>query len=240
MTDYARMERQLVSALRVDRRPVAIAFRDAPPPGVTKFEGVEPSGCSFWRLAAAGAAFYTEPSDHYNCAIGSYTHGITLPPDREQELGQTLTLMSEIGYIRMEEVPGVPRVPSPPAAVVYAPLAETPIEPDVILVAGAPSALMVLHEAALRAGTTLQPLLGRPTCMAIPATLAGGMASSLGCIGNRVYTAIADEEFYTVMSAKDAPAIAAQLETVTSANATLLDYHRARRAALANNEIARA
>jgi uncharacterized protein (DUF169 family) len=240
MPDYARLERQLVSALHIERRPIAIAFRDAPPPGVAKFTGTEPSGCSFWRIAADGAVFYTEPSDHYNCPVGSYTHGLPLPPEREQELGDMLTLMSDIGYIRMEEVPGIPRVPAPPAAIVYAPLGDTPVDPDVILLAGVPATMMLLHEAAIRAGTAVQPLLGRPTCMAIPATLSGGMATSLGCVGNRVYTGVADDAFYSVMSAKDAVAIVAQLETVKSANATLMDYHRARRAALSTADIARA
>jgi uncharacterized protein (DUF169 family) len=240
MADYARLERQLVSSLQVDRRPIGIAFCDRPPAGVTKFTGAEPSSCSFWRLAADGATFYTEPADHYNCPIGSYTHGIPLPPDREQELGQTLTLMSDIGYIRMEEVAHVPRVPSPPAAIVYAPLGEMPVDADVILLAGAPATMMLLHEAALRAGSAMQPLLARPTCMAIPATLSGGLTSSLGCVGNRVYTGIADTAFYSVISAKDAPAIVAQLETVKRANATLMDYHHARRTALNSTEIARA
>jgi uncharacterized protein (DUF169 family) len=232
MTDYAQLERQLTTALSLTRRPVAVAFRDSAPPATARLHGTQPSGCSFWRLAADGAAFYTVPKDHHNCPIGSYTHGIPLPPEREQELPQTLSLMSELGYIRMEEVPGVPRVPTPPGVVIYAPLAETPVDPDVVLVAGTPAALMLLHEAALRAQTSIQPLLGRPTCMAIPATLGGGVASSLGCIGNRVYTGVGDDAFYTVVSAKDLPVIAGQLATVASANAALADYHRQRRATL--------
>jgi uncharacterized protein (DUF169 family) len=235
MADYAQLARLLTSVLQLDRAPVAIAFRTAPPDGVAKFTGVQPSGCSFWRLAADGATFYTVGSDHYNCPVGSYTHNVPLPPDREQELGQTLTLMSDLGYIRMEEVPGVPRLASTPGAVVYAPLAQTPIDPDVVLMAGSPASLMLLHEAALRAGSAIQPLLGRPTCMAIPATMAGGAASSLGCIGNRVYTGIEDQAFYTVVSMKDLPAIAAQLETVQAANAALRDYHTERRATLATS-----
>jgi len=110
MTDYARLERTLVDTLHLTRRPVAIAFRDAPPEGVTKFEGSQPSGCSFWRLAAEGRAFYTVQSDHYNCPVGSYTHNIPLPAARQHELTATLGLMSEIGYLRMEEVPGIPRL----------------------------------------------------------------------------------------------------------------------------------
>ncbi len=70
--------------------------------------GAQPSGCSFWRLAADGRTFFTAPEDHYNCPIGSYTHDIPLPPGREHELGETLKLMGDIGYIRMEEVPRFP------------------------------------------------------------------------------------------------------------------------------------
>ena len=138
------------------------------------------------------------PSDHYNCPVGSYTHNIPLPPEREAELTGTLGLMVDIGYIKMEEVPGVPRLPKTPAVTVYAPLSQTPVAPDVVLVAGTPAKLMLLHEAATRAAKKVLPLLGRPTCMAIPAALSGGVASSLGCIGNRVYTGIADDQFYTV------------------------------------------
>src|SRR5207247_2374483 len=62
-TDYAALEQQLVTHLGITRRPVAVAFRATPPAGVEKFSGVEPSGCSFWRLAGAGRTFYTAPTD---------------------------------------------------------------------------------------------------------------------------------------------------------------------------------
>ena len=78
------------------------------------------------------------PSDHYNCPVGSYTHNIPLPPGREQELPQVLSLMAEIGYIRMEEVPEVPRLPKTPAVAIYAALGDTPVDPDVVLLAGKP------------------------------------------------------------------------------------------------------
>ena len=126
MADYRSIERQLSETLELDRRPVAVTFLKAPPAGVEKFEGTMPSGCSFWRLAGDGRTFYTVPGDHYNCPIGSYTHNIALPPERAQELEQTLSLMGTLGYVKMEEVPGIPRLPEPPGAVVYAPLGDTP------------------------------------------------------------------------------------------------------------------
>jgi uncharacterized protein (DUF169 family) len=233
MSDYAQIERRLTDVLQLSRRPVAIAFRETPPDGVLQLSGSQPSGCSFWRLAAAGEAFYTVPSDHYNCPVGSYTHNIPLPPEREAELTGTLGLMAKVGYIKMEEIPGISRLPKTPPVTVYAPLSQTPVTPDAVLVAGTPAKLMLLHEAATRAAKQLLPLLGRPTCMAIPAALSGGVASSLGCIGNRVYTGIADDQFYTVVAGTDLNAIVGELDTIVSANAQLAEYHQDRRATLA-------
>ena len=232
MSHYGSLEQTLASALRLTRRPVAVAFREAPPDGVAPLDGTRPSGCSFWALAAEGRAFYTVPEDHYNCPIGSYTHHIPLPPDREQELASTLSLMGEIGYLRMEEVPGIPRLPSTPAVTIYAPLAMTPVAPDAVIVTGTPSGLMLLHEAAARAGIPPVSLLGRPTCMAIPAALAGGVASSLGCIGNRVYTGLADAEFYSVIRGDRLEPLLSEMATIAAANATLAAYHRERLATL--------
>jgi hypothetical protein len=57
---------------------MAVAFLEAEPAGMQKFEGTEPSSCSFWQLAARGLTFYPVPGKHFNCAVGAYTHGIAL------------------------------------------------------------------------------------------------------------------------------------------------------------------
>jgi uncharacterized protein (DUF169 family) len=179
--------------------------------------------------------FYTVPSDHYNCPVGSYTHNMPLPEEREPELMNTLTLMVNAGYLRMDDVPSIARLDTTPAAIIYAPLAKTPVTPDAVLVAGTPARLMLLHEAAERANVGMMqtsPLLGRPTCMAIPAALASGFTSSLGCVGNRIYTGITDDELYSVIRGTDLASVLAELETITSANAALAEYHTSRRASL--------
>ena len=234
MPDYHAIERQLTGALGLTRRPIAVAFRSTPPSGVPKFTGAEPSGCSFWRLAAGERTFYTVPSDHHNCPIGSYTHNIALPPERADELGQTLGLMTELGYLKMEEIPGIPRLPQTPGVVVYSPLAAAPVDPDVVLVAGRPGRVMLLQEAALRAGIPAPaPLLGRPTCMALPASIAQGVIASMGCVGNRVYTDLGEDELYVMIPGKDVARVAAEAQTIASANLKLSEYHRERRRALA-------
>jgi uncharacterized protein (DUF169 family) len=129
----------------------------------------------------------------------------------------------------MEEVPAIPRLATTPAVTIYAPLGATPVDPDAVLIAGTPAKLMLLHEAATRAEKTPLPLLGRPTCMAIPAALTAGVASSLGCVGNRVYTGVSDHEFYSVIAGRDLESVMAQLDTIVSANAQLAAYHTERR-----------
>lgn len=233
MPDWKKLEDLFTTRLKLDRRPVAVTFLDAEPKGVAKFSGTEPAGCSFWRLAAAGSTFYTVPADHFNCAVGAYTHNIQLPPDRAGETEATLGLMFSIGYVRPEEVPGIPRLPAEPKAVVFAPLADAPVPPSVVLFSCKAPAAMLLNEASIRAGASSPlPLLGRPSCMALPAALAHGTVSTLGCIGNRVYTGLGEDEMYIVVQGAKAEAVSEALGIVATANATLEEYARGKQASL--------
>ena len=178
--------------------------------------------------------FYTVPENHFNCAIGAYTHNIPLSAEREKETEQTLKMMFDLGYVKPEEVPQIPRLAKAPAAVLYAPLGESPVAPDVVLFACRPSAAMLLNEAAGRAGVGSGiPALGRPTCMALPATLAHGSILSLGCMGNRFYTGLGEYEMYLVLRGRDLGAVADALGVIVGANAALNDYAKGRRSQLA-------
>jgi len=233
MANWKELERQFTARLSLTRRPVAVRFLDAEPAGIPKFSGTEPAGCSFWRLAAEGRVFYTVPADHYNCAVGAYTHNIQLPPDRIQETETTLGLMFNIGYVRPEEVPGIPRLPKEPAAIVFAPLADTPIAPSVVIFAMRNSAAMLLNEASIRADASSSlPLLGRPSCMALPAALALGTVTSLGCIGNRVYTGLGADELYSVVPGAKLDDVSDALGVIISANSAMEERARERQASL--------
>ena len=86
----------------------------------------------------------------------------------------------------------------------------------------------------MRAGAASRlPLLGRPTCMALPAAMTQGSVMSTGCIGNRVYTDLGDDELYVAVPGRDLQRLAAEVDTIAEANARLTDYHRGRRQALA-------
>jgi uncharacterized protein (DUF169 family) len=224
------LEQQFAAATKASRRPVAVTFLEHAPVNVKNFEGSEPSGCSFWRLAAEGRTFYTVPQNHFNCAVGAYTHNIALSPEREKETEQTLKFMFDLGYVKPEEIPQIPRLSKTPMAILYSPLGEATAVPDVALFSVKPSGAMFLQEAAGRAGVgSGAPALGRPTCMALPASLVHGTITSLGCIGNRVYTGLSDDELYVVLRGKDLTSVAEALKTISSANFALKDYATGRR-----------
>lgn len=234
-SNWKEIEQRIAAAVKLPRRPVAVSFLDSAPADVQKFSGTEPSGCSYWRLAAEGRVFYTVPEDHFNCAVGAYTHNISLSPEREKETQQTLKMMFELNYVKPEEVPTIPRLAKAPAAIAYAPLGDSPFAPDVVLFSCKPSAAMLLNEAANRAGVASgAPALGRPTCMALPASLQHGAILSLGCIGNRVYTGLGEDEVYVVLRGRDLAIVADALATIVSANAALSEYAAGRRQQLAS------
>jgi uncharacterized protein (DUF169 family) len=230
---WADLEKQFASHIPMSRRPVAVTFLDAEPSGIEKFSGTEPAGCSFWRLAAAGRTFYTVPADHFNCAVGAYTHNIQLPANRAHETEATLGMMFNFGYIRPEEVAEIPQLPKEPAAVVFAPLGDSPIEPSVVLFTCRPANAMRLNEAAIRAGAGSKlPLLGRPSCMALPAAMLHGTATSLACIGNRVYADLDADDLYVAVQGAKLESIAEALTIVTFANKTLEEFARGRQSGL--------
>jgi uncharacterized protein (DUF169 family) len=233
MRNSKELEKQFAARLTMGRRPVAVTFLDAVPAGIQKFSGTEPAGCSFWRLAAEGRAFYTVPADHFNCAVGAYTHNVQLPPERVQETETMLGMMFNLGYLRPEEVPGIPRLPKEPAAIVFAPLGDAPVAPSVVLFVCRTDSAMLLNEAAIRAGAgSTLPILGRPTCMALPAAVLHGTVSSMGCIGNRVYTGLGEGELYVVVPGAKLESVSEALGVISTANTALEEFARGRQAAL--------
>jgi hypothetical protein len=68
--------------------------------------------------------------------------------------------------------------------------------------------------------------------MAMPAALAQGTVASSGCVGNRTYTGLGDDEQYVVVSGRDLERLANEVATITAANGQLAEYHQAHRQAL--------
>jgi uncharacterized protein (DUF169 family) len=226
----AMMSNQLQDLLGLRVPPIAVTFQETAPANVPRVEAAGPSSCAYWKRAAAGQTFYTEATDHYNCPIGGYTHGVVLPPAQMQELQGVVETMINLGYLRAEEVPNVPRRETPFRVAVYAPLSAVSSVPDVVLVRGNARQLMLLEEAVQAANVGgSAALMGRPTCAALAATLRSDRAvSSLGCIGNRVYTDLGDDEFYYFLPGPQLNAVVAKLEGIVHANRELEKYHQAR------------
>ncbi len=214
--------------------PIAIAFLAAPPAGLPRWQGpAVPAGCAFWKEAQKGQSFYTVPADHYNCAVGAYTHTLDLPPERGDQLNQTVGLMVETGYIEMAEVPGIPRLTQSPAAIAYAPAEAACFEPDVVLIVANPSQAMLVYEAALRAGagSTLTNLMGRPSCAILPFTAeSASTAMSLGCTGNRLYAGLRDDELYVAIPGQKWADFKARLAEVCGANDRMKQFYVANQA----------
>jgi uncharacterized protein (DUF169 family) len=216
--------------LELTRQPVAVKFQETAPSDIPRIENAAVAGCSYWKLAADGQTFYTEAADHFGCPVGSHTHGIDLPEETAKELEGLVGMMVELQYIAMEEVPQIPQIQGPFGVAIYAPLSDASFEPDAILVSGNAKQMMLLAEAAHAAGIASDTsMVGRPTCAAIPAVMQSGQtATNLGCIGNRVYTELADNELYFVIAGTQLGQVVAKLKTIVNANNELQAFHQAR------------
>ena len=221
---------QISELLDLRRQPVAMKFQESAPEGISRIDEAAVSGCTYWKLAAEGQTFYTAASDHYGCPIGSHTHGIDLPDETAEELEGMIGTMVDLQYITMEEVPGIPELEGDFGVAVYSPLADSAFDPDVVLIVGNAKQMMLLAEATHAAGITSEPsVVGRPTCAAIPAVLQSGQsATNLGCIGNRVYTGLADDELYFVVAGSQLDAVVEKLVTIANANRELETFHQGR------------
>jgi uncharacterized protein (DUF169 family) len=224
---------QQLSPLGLGREPVAVAFLSAPPPGLQPIGRAEGASCGYWRYASEGHAFYTTPDHHQNCPIGAFTHGVTPAPDKAHELQSIVGMMIELKYLRAEEVSGIPHRTEPAHVVAYAPLGGMTFEPDVVIFRGTPRQIMLLSEAARTAGIFDGSTMGRPACAMIPHAIgaAAGVAS-VGCIGNRVYTGLDDNELYFTVPGALLGRLLEKLGEILAANAELEAFHRQRAAAV--------
>jgi uncharacterized protein (DUF169 family) len=230
MTHVNKAGAELQELLGLSLPPVVIAFQDSAPAGMRRVDSPAPAGCGYWRLAAAGDVFYTEASDHYTCPVGAHTHGIELPPDVATQLNRLVNTMVEMQYISLDEIPAIPRRRGAFGVALYAPLGDAPFEPDVVLVRGTVKQLMLLAEAAQAAGVAVgSATLGRPTCSVLPETLESGAATaSFGCIGNRVYTGLGDDEGYYAIPGDRVAQAVARLTVIIDANSRLEQFHKSR------------
>jgi uncharacterized protein (DUF169 family) len=148
---------RLAAALKPVAPPIGIAFvRDAqptlpppfearvPPPNEAGRTGAVPAGCVFW-MKATERAFSTSAADHANCSVGSYTHGFLALEEAVTRDDVAAVLAS--GWVDHEAMASLPTVRERPARVVYGPLAEFAVVPDVVLLRINGLGLMTLKNA---------------------------------------------------------------------------------------------
>jgi len=219
-----------MTSLKLAALPVALAFLPGPPPGLSRIDAGDPAGCSYWKRASEGQAFYTGPEDHTNCPIGAYTHGVPLTAEQGAQLQSMLGTMIELKYIKSEEVPAIPHRTAALQVVAYAPLAQATFAPDVVIFRGNVSQIMLLAEAARAAGVFESgSVMGRPACAMVPQALdASQSVASLGCIGNRVYTGLGEHEMYLTVPGSAVASVLDALEATLNANRELEKFHRGR------------
>ncbi|MEP7305430.1 MAG: DUF169 domain-containing protein [Acidobacteriota bacterium] len=223
-----------LSTLKLARRPVAVGFLDSPPPGMAPIDRAAAAGCGYWKLAAEGQEFYTVSGDHQNCPVGAYTHGVTLTAAKAEELQSLVGTMIQLQYLSSDEVPAIPHRAQPMQVAAYGPADSATFAADVVIFSGNARQIMLLSEAARAAGSFESgTTMGRPACAMLPQAIgtATGVAS-IGCIGNRVYTELPDEELYFTVPAASLAAMLDKLHTIVNANVELEKFHRMRAATL--------
>jgi uncharacterized protein (DUF169 family) len=229
-TNYAAIAETLTSCLGLRQHPVAICFSDSVPNGIEERADRVPAGCRFWQDAAT-AAFATSASDHELCAIGVYTHHLQTSPAQQTDLMDALKVFSQLGYVREEDLPMIPVLETQPAYIIYAPLARSPLPPDVVLLFVNANQTLILSEAAQQVEHQNAPAMGRPACAVVPQVMNTGRAAlSLGCCGARAYLDIlTDSVALFAVPGEKLEVYTQRIEALTKANTVLSRFHKIRR-----------
>lgn len=230
MSDWQTLDQRLREALGLSVPPIAITFRakgqeavapafarEMPAPTADGRTGRVAAGCVFW-VEGADATFSTVAADHGNCSVGSVTHGFkTL----EEVAGNAdVAALLDCDWVTMEVVPQIPVVTQQPETVVYGPLADTPIDPDVVLLRVTGRQLMVLHDA--MPGLRIE---GKPQCHIVAiAKEQGEAAASVGCQLSRVRMGMPNAETTCAIPATQLSDVVEQVETAATADRAVAAY----------------
>jgi uncharacterized protein (DUF169 family) len=231
MSNYRKLADDLMHFLDLSLPPISISVSDRIPAGVTSFDGIVPAGCVFWQLAAT-RTFVTTTKDHELCSIGIHTHHMARPSrSYQRELKQALEAMSGLDYVREEEVASIPVVQHEVKHVIYGPLADFPLDPEVVLLFAHAQQGLILSEAAARVDKGMPPAMGRPACAVVPQVLNHGYAAmSLGCCGARAYLdALSDSIAMWAFPGNKLAEYCEQIAVLARANNTLTTFHVRRR-----------
>jgi len=226
---WQELANQLSKALSLQHAPIAITFSQEAPEGVSLFEGNMPppkadgttgkvsAGCVFW-IKAEENTFTTLPEDHYNCSVGSVTHG--LKSLEAVMANEDVTSILDCEWVTPEEAMQLPVVQERPRYISYGPLADSPLDPDVILLRINAYQAMVIHDA-----YDTMPIVGKPQCHIIPmAKEQSQIAISTGCMLSRIRTGMAPDEMTCTIPADRLGEVVQKLQARQAANAAVASY----------------
>jgi uncharacterized protein (DUF169 family) len=220
-TDFASIATTLVDALQLHQPPVAVHLCNSRPLGAPAYHGRAAAGCRFWQ----------EGADHYNCAIGVYTHNLRPSPEQQTDLVDALKVFADLGYVRPQDLPQIPVLQSNPSHVVYGPLAQAESAPDVVVLFVNSGQTLVLSEAVQQLENQAAPAMGRPACAVIAQVVNSDRAAlSLGCCGARAYLDVLTNEIaiFAIPGRKIA-SYAERISALAKANTMLSSFHQIRR-----------
>jgi uncharacterized protein (DUF169 family) len=227
--DWQGLSAGLKELLSLEIAPIAITFLDAVPSEVPVYEGTLPAptpdgrtgkvaaGCVFW-VKAADRTFATLPADHGNCSVGSMTHGFKTMQEVAGNADVAALLAS--GWVSMEMVPQIPVVRQKPQCIAYGPLADTRIDPDVVLLRLNPKQVMIMHDAL--PGMRME---GKPQCHIIAlAKEQQEIAASVGCMLSRVRTGLPNSQMTCAIPARRLAEVVERLKTTGAADTEVAAY----------------
>lgn len=231
-TSWQPLAERLQKSLGLKHAPLAITFSAEVPADIPRFEGEMPepssdgrtgkvaAGCVFW-MEAADKTFTTLPEDHYNCSVGSLTHGLkTLPEVINNEDVQGLL---ECEWVTPEEAMALPVIQERPQSITYGPAADSSGSPDVIFLRINAQQAMVLQDAFGQL-----PVVGKPQCHIIPMAKEGGeVVMSTGCSLSRIRTGMSPAEMTCAIPADRLAETVDKLDARKAANAAVAVYANA-------------
>ncbi len=227
---YTHLAAVLSKSLDLQQPPIAISFTDSSPNDVNPHGETVPAGCRFWQDGAT-RAFVTGPNDHSLCSIGGYTHNLESSPSGQIDLMDALKVFAELDYVTADDLKSIPVLAARSAWVVYAPLASTPLPPDVVLLMVDARQTLILCEAAQQVEQRSAPAMGRPACAVVPQVMNTGRAAvSLGCCGARAYLdVLTDTTSIFALPGRNLEAYVQRVEALANANEVLSKFHQIRR-----------
>ncbi len=233
---YTETADRIATLLELELPPVALAFVDEPPAGVESTDAVVPSACAFWRKAERGV-FYAPAGAHFNCPIGAMVMGFDLSEPAQANLAAAVEMMCEVAYIGADEPANIPTVKKGKTGIVYGPLREFPLEPDVAIVWVAPGQAMLVSEASGNSSwmeAASRTVFGRPACASLPSALdAAQPVLSLGCAGMRTFTEILPDRLLGVVPGPKLEDFERSLAATVEANRQMQSYYDRQSAQLA-------